>query len=660
MTLRRPVAQSEKLPAAGGPILGNPPLASHLGLPSLLVRESVQNSWDARDDRRGDVPVLFRIDGWDLDTDELDGLRSLLPVDDLRGFQRTIEAPGVRGILHPASALSRTTVRVLVISDRNTVGLCGPSRSGTQWSPVRHGEPLARGQQRFANFIRNVGRAAADIGVGDGGAYGLGKGALWMASECGTVLIHTRTTDERGEPIERFIGVVHGEHFYSGGAQFTGRHFVGSESDDGVVEPLTGPDAVNAARLLPLPSYSIDGRPVDGTSIVIVAPRLSLDWPTEMKRLRDAIRWHSWPKRVPGVRGVEVGADLDVRLSWNNHVVDVPEPLEDPEIRPYAKALLDCARNRNSDEDRRDFVAECSRPRKVLGFVKFRSGGTPDQNVFHLTLTHDELSEASGQTKLGAVDDEPAVDFKAPWGQLALIRREPLLLVRYEPIGGPEEAATEAGVFLSSEDAEVEEALTRAEPPTHDDWIHQIVPKNESRDHRRTFAKRTMEEIRRSKQVLLAGYRRSGFGERGGGEQEVSSRISQGLLGGVGGKAAPKRPKPRAGSAAQKSHALLVPARSYRSRADTIHELDVTLSGLGSVPMMVKLRSGATALDNTGSMAVDDQLSYSWFNADGTKLGDGETIEVEAADQARFTLILRVKGNLRLRPRVDVGTTDGS
>lgn len=660
MTLHQLVAKSEKLPANGGNRLGNPPLTGHLGLPALLVREAIQNSWDARDDRRGDAPVRFYIEGWDLDTDSLDGLRSLLPVEDLKGFLRTNEAAQFRGTLHPSSALSRATVRVLVISDRNTVGLCGPSRSGTQWSPVRHGKPLDRGQQRFANFIRNVGRAAADIGDGDGGAYGLGKGALWMASECGTVLVHTRTTDEKGQPIERFIGAVHGGSFDFGGYGFTGRHFIGLEADDGVIEPLTGSDAAKAARLLPLPEYSFEDRQVDGTSIVIVAPRLSLDWPTEMNRLRDAVRWHSWPKRVPGVRGVDVGADLDVRMAWNNHAVVVPEPLEDPEIRPYAKALLDCVRDRNSDEEQRDIVAQCHRPKKILGLVKFRSGGTSDQNVFHITLTHDELSNAPEATSLSAVDDEPVIEFSAPWGQMALIRREPLLLVRYEPIGGPEEAANEIGVFLSAEDPEVEEALTRAEPPAHDDWIQKIVPKDHPQDHRRTLAKRTMEEIKRAKQVLLAAYRRSGAGERGGGEQEVSRRISQGLLGGFGGKVAPKRPKTNSGPGSQKPHAHLVPARSYRSGDETVHELDVTLTGLGSISRTVTLTSGASAMDNAGAMAVDDQLSYSWFNADGTKFADGDTIEVAAADLTQLTLSLRVSGNLRLRPNVEVRTADGS
>ena len=293
-----------------------------------------------------------------------------MPVKGLQGFES--------GVHHPAEILKRKTLRVLVISDRKTVGLCGPSRGGVAWTPVRYGEPLERGQQRFANFIRNMGRAAANIGEGDGGAFGVGKSALWMSSECGALLIHTRTTDgtSKGNPVERFIGSIHNTGFEKGKVVYTGRHFIGSFEDDGIAEPLTGADAREAASFLPLPDYTDEsGTQVDGTSIVIVAPRLFLPWEIEMLRLRDAVRWHAWPKRLDAIRSENDGPDMDIRLSWNGNEVDIPLPEDDPEIHPYARALIDCARRRKSPEDNRDFEARSERPKKFLGDVKFRRGG---------------------------------------------------------------------------------------------------------------------------------------------------------------------------------------------------------------------------------------------------------------------------------------------
>lgn len=659
MTDTQIIARSEPMHALGGHIQGGSPLAGHLGLPSLLVRECVQNSWDARDDERVG-PVHFQIDGWDLDTDALDSLRELLPVDDLEGFLRTSQEDDKQGLLHPAAVLNRESVRVLVISDRNTVGLCGPDRSGLEWEPTRDGRPLVRGQQRFANFVRNMGRPTADIGGGDGGAFGVGKSALWMASTCGTVLIHTRTTDEAGEPVERFIGSVHGEHFFAEGREFTGRHFIGVDAGNDLVAPLVGAAADNAARALPLPSYSIDGQATFGTSIVIVEPRLQLPWEIEMERLRDAIRWHVWPKRVPGARDTTDGPDMVMRVGWNNNDVPVPAPLDDPEIRPYAKALLDSVRGRRSDEDHRDHELRCGRPRKLLGTTKFRSGGDPDENAFHITVTESDLEASKSQVADDAlVDVEPAIDLHAPWGHIALVRRAPLLLVRYEPINGPEAATAEVGVFLSAEDPEVEAALTAAEPPAHDDWIHKIVPKDHSTDHRRTFAKRTVEEIRRARLEFLKMFRDTSTSTRGGGEQQVSRAISEGLFSGTGGnRRHAATGAPTAGTSRRPS-AVLTLINSTQDGDNTVHEIAIELQGLGAVSREVTLTASGKARDNAGSMTAPGHVRYTWSDA-AQVLGEERTLQIVAADEQRLSLQINVLGNLRFRPKVTVEVDDAA
>lgn len=648
-------AVSEPMPPGGGSMEGRSPLAGHLGLPSLLVRETVQNAWDARDDQRVG-PVHFSIDGFDLDTDELDHLRDLLPVKRLKGFDRRSRDDEARGILHPSAVLKQSHVRVLVISDRGTVGLCGPSRSGEAWDPVRHGADLERGQQRFANFVRNQGRAAMHSGAGDGGAFGVGKSVLWMASACGTILIHSRTTDKKGKPVERFIGAIHGDYFQDKRSAYTGRHFVGIKSNDGIIEPLTGRDAARARRDLPIPTYEVDGAQVDGTSIVIVAPRLSLDWKTEMDRIRDAIRWHVWPKRVPGVRDPEGGPDMHFDLRWNNNRVDIPAPLDDPELKPYAKALLDSARGRIDPDPARDHTAECRRPIKVLGTVKFRQAGIADQNAFHITLTNDELDERSRAAGIEDADDEAAIDFPQPWGQIALIRREPLLLVKYEPIGGPEAAANDVGVFLSAEDPEVEEALTRAEPPAHDEWNHRNVPKDHPQDHRRTYAKRAVEEIAAARKRLIATYRSGDQGTLGGGEQAVSQRISEGLFGGLGGAGRPKQPRPSGGGKPKAPRAALRHVRTSRDGDRTMHELSVAVEGL-NVEADIVLTAGGDGYDSSGSMKVGERASFRWADESGAATS-GPSIRTQWTKGIGLSLFISVDSDLRFRPKVDVEVED--
>ena len=651
-------AMSERLPASGGQIQGGSLLTGGPGLTPLLVRETVQNAWDARDPGLGDHPVHYEIHGFDLDERERNHLRALLPVDNLGGYARTSSSVNVSGLLHPHAAISAATVKVLVISDRNTVGLCGPSRSGVRWDPIRYGQPLPHGQPRFANFVRNMGRATKDIGQGDGGSYGVGKSALWMASSCGTILIHTKTTDEFGNPVERFIGSIHGEHFYQGEVAYTGRHFVGRRVGDDLIEPLEGEEAVLAAKGLPIPPYEADGIPTYGTSIVIVSPRFTLDWKTEMERIRDAVRWHVWPKRVAGIRREGCGPDMEIRVKWNRNEVLLPAPAEDPEIRPYVRALEHCATDRRDESDNRDFSPRCRNPLKDLGLLKFRTAGPSDNNVFHVTLSEAELAARSaGDQASGLIDVEPVVEFERPWGQVALIRREPLLLVRYQQIGGPDAAATEVGVFLSADDPEVEAALTKAEPPAHDDWDPRNVPQDGPTDHRRRFAKRTVEEIRAGITSLLEEFRLPATASAGSSEVSLAAELSRALLGGGGGTGGKKRGERNSTSRSQPSpgpRAELRLVRSEQAGEQTTHELEVSLQGLGSNAVSALLRASGNGLDSAGLMSVERRVTFTWHLADDTWV-DGPEVTLLGRDTGQLaTLLIAVTGSLRVRPHVDV------
>jgi hypothetical protein len=229
-------------------------------------------------------------------------------------------------------------------------------------------------------------------------------------------------------------------------------------------------------------------------------------------------------------------------------------------------------------------------------------------------------------------------------------------LVRYEPIAGPDAAATEVGVFLSADDPDVEGALTQAEPPAHDDWIHKIVPVDHPRDHRRTFAKRTVEEIKSARLNLLATFRAlTGAPGLVGGEQYVSREISSGLLGGLGGRRPPN--PPGKGGTTAKPRAQLKFVRSDQDGYGTVHELDVSFTGLGSEPVAVVLEASGSGYDNAGSMPVDDHVSYAWTQPDGTSVA-GASLAVSASDSAHMSLVVKVSTGLRFRPKVTAVRTN--
>ena len=655
------IAESLPMSPDGQKVMGADELRGDLDLTALLVRESIQNAWDARDDHRGDHPVHFEIQGYDLIGKERDHLQELLPVAHLGGFNPDDKTDEGDAIQHPHEVLQEQTIPLLVIADRRTVGLCGPVASGRRWDPIRHGKPLDRGQQRFANFVRKSGKASADTGHGDGGSHGVGKNAFWMASRCGTVLIHTRTTDDHGKSVERFIGVIHGNHFYDESDQeFTGRHFVGQKGEDSTIDPLEGTEAAWAFEGLPHPGYSLDGEQVDGTTIFVVAPRMSLGWDLEMLRFRDAIRWQVWPKFVPGVRPGSDHADMAVKLSWNNNDVTIPDPLDDPEIRPYAETLRECVISKKSIEKNRDFDAKCGNPKKDLGHLKFRQAGLADSNAFHLTLGKSrldaEFESAGGDSALGG--PEPAVDFDAPWGQVALIRREPLLLVCYQPIGGQEESVKEeVGVYLSAADPEVERALTAAEPGAHNKWEPKDI-----RDNRRlkTFANRTLEEIKRIKRTFVAQKRGKATGLRGTGEDHIASVISKGLLGGVsGGLKTPPKKRTSSGGRSKGPSAQLTHKGQKELDGRTVHSLWVEINGVGGEQRAVSLAAISRARDSSGSFDAANKVEYRWMT-NSNEVVSGSEFETICADGDRMELEISVASNLRVQPSVKVVSADAS
>lgn len=640
--------RSEPLADTGGHVEGAVTLSSHLSLASLIVRESVQNSWDARDALRQGKPVKWAADGRTLTFDEMKALRPFLPRAELGGFSSGDDE--TVGLLQPSSVVGndRRQLDVLIISDRRTVGLCGPSRSGRAWQAVRFGEPWDDGMQRFAYFIRNTGRRRTDIGRGAGGSFGVGKTVLWRASRCGTVVVHTRTTDEQGEPVDRAMGVVHGQAFDDDTLQFTGRHFVGRPAEDSqtLIEPVTGADAtdlVSALELLPHDS------PGFGTSIIIIAPRFVGDGLSAMNRIRDAVRWQVWPKYTRGLK--QDRADMEVSASWQGQDIPIADPDEDYEIAPYAGALREAVlgrARRSSGDITLDHEVKCGNPKRHLGWVRLRE--ETRENALHESFGSASSEDASADAVVDPESEvEPPVPFETPFGHVALIRRAPLLLVKYLDVPGSDDAAKASyvGVFLSADDPAVESALTSAEPPAHDDWLHEQVQVEHRSDYRRRFAKRAVEEIR-------AALQRFGKGLRPpapmGGAQQVSAVISRGLLrGGRGGR---HRSRSRSGSGGGGGPTVTLRPLTTRTRDGvTTHRLEAVVNGLtGSV----RLTASVAGRDSAGSVNVSEHVQLHWEGRQGSDSRDVLDTQLGSGGVVPTDLIIIADTQLRLRPHLKV------
>jgi hypothetical protein len=403
---------------------------------SLLVREAVQNSWDAR---AGSRKVRFSLTSWILKPGQLRVLREVV-------LRERAPASSI------ADALKAEDVRVLAVRDEETVGLGGPTRADLE---APEGEPTD-----FVDFIRNVGQPP-DHELG-GGTYGFGKAAYYLASSVRALCVYTRCKFG-GVEESRFIACCLGPHFArdDGGVRrrFTGRHWWGRKAADDVVEPVVGREADMLADNLGIPVYGSGAR---GTTILIIAPDIDKEHegpslaPAVSTLLRDF-----WPKLIDGPGGGPT-MSFSVRLDGKDIWLPVPEQL--PVLAGFARAFRALAAE--SSTDVKLSTIRCRSPKKDLGrlaVVRFPQPG-------------------NAPPLIRGTDPE-----KGPFGEtcrhVALLRA-PNFIVKY--IEGPPvpfDQTAYAGVFRAFDD--VDRVFARAEPPTHDDWIPDMLEER----HDRTFVR---------------------------------------------------------------------------------------------------------------------------------------------------------------------------
>ena len=270
---------SEPYQATGG--LAAEGVINQLGRPDIeplevLVREAVQNCWDAR--REDQRSYRIEIGHRELDVATVRALRGAVLVDPPPDITLDSEL--------------RPGVKVLHFSDFGTAGLGGPTRA----------DRVEEGAVRdFVDFARNIGQPPdKDFG---GGSFGYGKAAFYIASRARTIVVDTLCEVEGGLE-RRVIGAALGTNHVQDGLSYTGRHWWGSMVD-GVPEPATGTKPAESPDLLGLPTR--EGRAGLGTTIAVIAPGIAPhdEASPRMRFIADALVWNFWPKMISTPGGVQ-------------------------------------------------------------------------------------------------------------------------------------------------------------------------------------------------------------------------------------------------------------------------------------------------------------------------------------------------------------------
>ncbi|WP_193212971.1 hypothetical protein [Luteolibacter marinus] len=351
-------------------------------------------------------------------------------------------------------SLGRNGLRVLEICDFGTSGLGGP---------VSADSPLVDGEAPdFVNFIRNVG-AARDTPHG-GGTYGYGKTSLYAMSRCSTIVVDS-VTRHMERPSRRFIACHLGDAFDSSGGigeskRFTGRHWWGVTDGVDGVDPLEGSEAGCLAESLGMVRRSEEEL---GTSVMIVDPALTSEDPQQsINELIETLLWNFWPRMT---RSTPLDRRLTVRLELEGEEIQVPDPEEYPPLDLFSEALDDL---RSGSGDTTE--VQCLRPRTHLGRIAIRKGvcGVRDPScIRESSVVPDQCSHIAlvrpVELVVKYVEGEPFADSRFEW----------------------------AGVFRCSDESDVEEAFASAEPPAHDDWIPDNLPKG----HPKTWVRVALRKI---------------------------------------------------------------------------------------------------------------------------------------------------------------------
>lgn len=414
---------SERFAASGG--MGaratRRALGAHtLGFWELFLRETLQNSWDARRSAAG--PISFSVGAWTATTAQRTYLRDYVLTD-----------PPPHLGLEPA--LEDPALTLLAVSDSGTWGLSGPARADVD--PAT----MLGGRSDFVDFIRDTGRRA-DKGYA-GGTYGFGKVVLCEASAVSTIVIYTKTMMGSLDS-SRFIAMAIGNDEYKErGVRYTGRHWWGDVDACGqLAEPLRGPDADASAFRLGMHRL-IEG--VSGTAILVVGPR-SPHAPTDenletiTSHIAHAAAEYAWPHMLPGQ-----AASIDLKVTLGGEPVHVPSPATDPRLRIFADAFMRCQQLAEGTLEPGDMwpwhhrALMSSRPVADLGTL----------------VWHQSLPPARS-----AANSEPQ-------SQVALIRN-PHFVVTYRDVPAHPSGGNTYGVFLAA--PELDEKYAESENQTHNEW----------------------------------------------------------------------------------------------------------------------------------------------------------------------------------------------
>lgn len=457
----------------------------------VLVRETLQNSWDAAD-----------LDDWV----PAYGVHIYRPNDEAK----TILTDSIFAELPPSLELLEQSLRnpnmhVMEIYDRGTTGLNGPVRASEAATP--------ESPNNFNAFVFDIGTTKADGATG--GTFGFGKTATFEVSHAHSVIYWSVCATSSAELEHRLIACTLHEPYDQDGARYTGAHWWG-DPDETEIVPLRGDAAQELGEALFKTSF---GEEETGTSILVIDPEMTdakdgdLETVPERRPVRSdveadilvdevvqALSDSAWPKVV--YAGGEYPPML-FEIFRRDEQLEVAAKIRSNYLR-YSRSLTEIRKTLNQlegpTEDSSEFQVLKSPPPIPINLRPARTFDAPHSAFFgermdstsgylHLMLTLD-----SGA---GAVSKDDSAG-TAPRNQLCLMRSKAEFVVYYDKILEVElDGLQWTGVFKPT--PECDHHFASSEPPTHDAW----TPNTAESEISSYVVRRTLDQVRKRTRDFL-------------------------------------------------------------------------------------------------------------------------------------------------------------
>lgn len=544
-----------------------------LDLWSVLLRESLQNSWDARLGEH----IRFCI------------AEMLLPEEKSAALVTEVfgELPPQGASRRLSGALAHGRLRVITISDYGTRGLGGT---------VRANFASTKGERRdFVDFVRNFGRSQSK-GL-EGGTYGLGKGVLYESSKVGMCLVYSQALVD-GFIENRLIGVSGGDEDYDDkNLKYTGRNWWGVIADDGIVDPATGVDARLIAETVGMPVPEPDET---GTCIMILDPKHfdgdggEVHIQDRINAIRDAALKWAWPHAIDSGSG----PDVDFSFTFDGVSLAPIRPLEDPLVRHFAHGYVDMIRSRKTGVE----------PQSAQTILKSVDSQRPPKHLGSLVL----------RQALHQLGDNRSLE-----NTVALLRK-PRMVVKYLPVTAPAGDFSVYSVFLA--DDEMDKYFASSEPVAHDDW----VVMNAEKDGRRNYVRSALLNIDAVLKSMYSDSTTATASQRAAGATRISTALG-GLLTGIKGHGAGST-EPTSGSGSQSpgsstsSRRTVVrpsgPAKLFRIQGNNLVGFPFVISGgkpeeKFAVTALAHIVLGTGGVESNDGPFMADRPEFVGWSVDG-------------------------------------------